>query len=59
MTKKRMRCRLGIHSYVTRHPEGEKTQGPDDKVCRLCGKHSGVPYGNVPAGGFPTGGGLA
>ena len=50
---------MGFHSYVTRHPEDEKPQGPDDKVCRLCGKQTGVPYGNLPAGGIPTGGGLA
>ena len=57
MTKKRWRCRLGFHSYVARHPEDERPQGPDQKVCRLCGKQTGVPYGNLPAAGIGDGGG--
>lgn len=57
MTRKRLRCRLGFHAYVTRHPVDEKPQGPDQKVCRLCGKRTGVPYGSVPAAGIEGGGG--
>ena len=48
MAGKRLRCRLGFHSYVTRHPESERLQEPDAKVCRLCGKRSDLSFRNLP-----------
>ena len=60
MTRKPLRCRFGFHSYVQRHPDDEgRPSGPDDKICRLCAKRTGTPYGNVPGaglgGGFSSG----
>jgi hypothetical protein len=51
MSPKPLRCRFGLHSYVQRHPDGERPPtNPDDKICRLCGKRTGTPFGNVPGG---------
>jgi hypothetical protein len=36
-----MRCRLGLHAWVRRHPPNERYKGPDNQVCRLCGKQRG------------------
>ncbi|MGY1771293.1 hypothetical protein [Blastococcus sp. SYSU D00813] len=58
MSSKPLRCRLGFHSYVQRRPDDERSHGPDHKICRLCGKHSGVPYGNVPSAGMGGPGGI-
>jgi hypothetical protein len=58
MATKPLRCRFGMHSYVHEHPADERLQGPDDKVCRLCGKHSSGLGGIPPAalgGGGPIG----
>jgi len=48
MTRKPLRCRFGLHSYVQRHPDGERPPVRDDKICRQCGKRTGTPYENVP-----------
>ncbi|MGY1814345.1 hypothetical protein [Blastococcus sp. SYSU D00820] len=56
MTGKPVRCWLGFHSYVQRRPDDERPRGPDQKVCRLCGKQRDVPFGNLP--GFGMGAGL-
>jgi hypothetical protein len=48
MARKPLRCHFGFHSYVQRHPDGERPSSPDDKICRLCGKRTGTPYGNAP-----------
>jgi hypothetical protein len=55
----RLRCRVGLHAWVRRHPPGERYEGPDHLVCRRCGKPKG-PW-DVPPGAFsaPTGGGEA
>ena len=57
MTRKPLRCRFGFHSYVQRHPDGERPSSPDDKICRLCGKRTGTPFGNVPGAVIGGGGG--
>ncbi|RFU20863.1 hypothetical protein [Geodermatophilus marinus] len=57
MTRKPLRCRFGLHSYVQRHPDGERPAGPDHRICRRCGKHTDVPFGNVPGMGLGGGGG--
>ena len=31
MTRKPLRCRFGFHSYIRRHPDGERPSSPDDK----------------------------
>jgi len=36
-----MRCRVGLHAFVVEHPRDEQPQGPDAKICRLCGKRTG------------------
>lgn len=41
MATEPIRCRRGLHSYVTRHPVGERLDGPDHEVCRRCGKEQG------------------
>ena len=48
MTRKPLRCHFGFHAYVQRHPDGERPSSPDDKICRLRGKRTGTPFGNVP-----------
>jgi len=40
MAAKPLRCRLGMHAYVSEHPADERLRAPDNKVCRLCGKHT-------------------
>ena len=50
-TRKPLRCRLGLHAYVQRHPEDERLRGPDAKVCRRCGKHSDIDTTVIPPGG--------
>jgi hypothetical protein len=39
---------MGLHSYVRAHPADERYEGPDQQVCRLCGKGRDVV-------GHPTG----
>jgi hypothetical protein len=41
MAEKPIRCRVGLHVFVVEHPHDERSQGPDAKVCRLCGKRTG------------------
>ena len=41
MAGKPIRCRVGLHAFVVEHPHDERPQGPDAKVCRLCGKRTG------------------
>ncbi|MGY1650792.1 hypothetical protein [Geodermatophilus sp. SYSU D01119] len=48
MSRRPLRCRFGMHSYVRRHPDGERPSGPDDEVCRHCGKQTGAPFGSAP-----------
>ncbi|MGY1679080.1 hypothetical protein [Geodermatophilus sp. SYSU D01176] len=48
MNRKPLRCRFGFHSYVQRHPDGERPLGPDDKICQRCGKRTGAPFGKAP-----------
>lgn len=55
MTGKPLRCRLGLHANVQQRPDDEQLHGPDQKVCRLCGKRSGTPFGAVPPGGVGGG----
>jgi hypothetical protein len=58
MAAKPLRCRLGMHAFVSEHPTDERFHGPDNKVCRLCGKHPTDVGGIPPAalgGGGPTG----
>jgi hypothetical protein len=50
MAQKPLPCRLGVHSYVRRHSEDEQYHGPDQQVCRRCGKTRGVPFADVPPG---------
>jgi len=38
MAKKKLRCRLGLHNWVTRVNEGERYL-----ACRDCGKYGGAP----------------
>ncbi|NYJ08889.1 hypothetical protein [Petropleomorpha daqingensis] len=52
-TTKDVRCRLGIHSWVRRHPPDERYEGPDQKVCRRCGKQTRP--ADVPPGVFGPG----
>jgi hypothetical protein len=52
MTAKPLRCVFGLHSYVAAHPTDERRRpGPDDKVCRRCGKQQkdlfGIPPGVI------------
>ena len=54
MANKRLRCRIGVHSYVRAHPADERYQGPDERVCRHCGKRGGTLL-DIPAAGL-TGG---
>jgi len=49
MATKPLRCRLGMHAYVRARPTAERPPGPDNKVCRLCGKHLGDMFGIPPA----------
>ncbi|PRY41148.1 hypothetical protein LY71_11929 [Geodermatophilus tzadiensis] len=37
-TPKPLLCRLGAHAWVQRHPEDERLRGPDQQVCRRCGR---------------------
>ncbi|MGY1709790.1 hypothetical protein ACI8AC_09805 [Geodermatophilus sp. SYSU D00758] len=58
MTKD-VRCLLGAHRWVRRHPPGERYEGPDRMVCWRCGKQKGPV--DVPPGFFygqGTGGGM-
>ena len=47
-----------MHAYVNEHPTDERFHGPDNKVCRLCGKQP-TDLGGVPpaalGGGGPVG----
>ncbi|MGY1753366.1 hypothetical protein [Blastococcus sp. SYSU D01042] len=55
-----VRCLLGLHSWVRRHPPDERYEGPDHLVCRRCGKQDDpvtIPPGFFFGGG--TGGGMA
>ncbi|SNS11660.1 hypothetical protein SAMN04488107_1445 [Geodermatophilus saharensis] len=57
--RRSLRCLLGIHDWVRRHPPDERYEGPDRRVCRRCGRQTGpwdVPPGAV---GVPGGGGVA
>ncbi|HYO37348.1 MAG TPA: hypothetical protein VER97_14830 [Geodermatophilus sp.] len=36
--RKPLACRVGLHAYVQRHSEDERLRGPDDEVCRRCGR---------------------
>jgi hypothetical protein len=49
VTSKPVRCRLGLHAYVRRHPVDERSEGPDHQVCQMCGKQRG-PAPDVPPG---------
>jgi len=57
VTGKPPRCHPGLHSWVPRHPADERYNGPDQKVCRRCGKERGVPFGDVPSGPLGSAGG--
>ncbi|MCZ2860153.1 hypothetical protein [Blastococcus sp. VKM Ac-2987] len=57
MTGKPLRCHLGLHSWLSRHPADERYDGPDQKVCRRCGKERGLPFGVVPPGPGGSGSG--
>jgi hypothetical protein len=50
MASKQLRCRMGLHSYVRAHPADERYEGPDQQVCRLCGKRRGTSSDIPPAG---------
>ena len=56
MASKQLRCRMGLHSYVRAHryvrahPVDERYEGPDQQVCRLCGKRRGKSSDIPPAG---------
>jgi len=46
---------MGLHSYVRdsyvrAHPADERYEGPDQQVCRLCGKRRGTSSDIPPAG---------
>jgi hypothetical protein len=58
-SRRSVRCLLGRHAWVRRHPPGERYEGPDHMVCRRCGKETGpldIPpgffYGAGPGGGM-------
>ncbi|MGY1830593.1 hypothetical protein ACI8AA_09220 [Geodermatophilus sp. SYSU D01180] len=53
-TPKPLLCRLGLHAYVQRHPDDERLRGPDQKVCRRCGKHHDIVNTIVPGGFGPA-----
>ena len=53
-TRKPLLCRIGVHAYVQRHPEDERLRGPDEKVCRRCGKHHDIRNTIVPPGLGPS-----
>jgi len=57
MATKPLRCRLGVHAYVSEHPADERLQGPGNKVCRLCGRHptdvGGIPPAAIGGVGGP------
>ena len=55
MVSKPLLCRLGLHSYVQQHPADERSHGPDQKVCRRCGKQMGD-LGGLPPGALSGGG---
>lgn len=60
MIRKDVRCLLGVHAWVRRHPIDERYEGPDHLVCRRCGKQHSPP--DIPPGffyGSGTGGGMA
>jgi hypothetical protein len=44
-----------MHSYVRAHPADERLQGPDERVCRRCGKRGqdllGIPSATLGGGG--------
>jgi hypothetical protein len=48
MSSMQLRCRLGLHSYVRRHPDDERLQGPGQQVCRRCGKRRDLDGGMAP-----------
>ncbi|MGY1726049.1 hypothetical protein ACI79J_03665 [Geodermatophilus sp. SYSU D01062] len=43
-----------MHAYVQRHPDDERLRGPDQKVCRRCGRRRDVVNTIIP-GGFSPG----
>lgn len=49
-SRRGLRCRLGLHSWVRRHPPGERYEGPERLVCRRCGRQTGPP--DIPPGFF-------
>jgi len=52
MSGKPVRCRLGWHNYVKQPPADERSHGPNDQVCRLCGKRRSLdPMWSFGAGG--------
>ena len=57
MASKRLRCRIGVHSYVRAHPVDEVYRGPDERVCRACGKRGGTLL-DLPAAGLTGGPGV-
>ncbi len=57
MASKPLLCRPGSHSYVQQHPADERSHGPDQEVCRRCGKHMGD-LGGLPPGSLSGGGAM-
>ena len=59
MTTTSVRCRLGLHAWVQRHPPEERVEGPDHQVCRSCGKERDRGSALDLPPGFLSGGGPA
>ncbi|MGY1731609.1 hypothetical protein ACI798_08805 [Geodermatophilus sp. SYSU D01045] len=55
---KPLTCLVGLHDWTRRHPPDERYEGPDQQVCRRCGRMRG-PWDVPPAAFGPPGGGVA